>query len=297
MKDIKQYIDKVLGSSIRCLLPSYWWKRIFGLIVDEVEDVRKVANNKADKSIITNIQETSQKLEEVSERVEEAVPHILYAPITTLNEEQIAHNAAVLRSLGAINKPYMIEVYYVSGLVLYKVAVNGVTKENNVLTVIASHPLDATSTFAIQMKLQFSADGSCVAGPLRPDAELNAGSLSAVQNKVVTEALATKQDAISDLDAIRSGAAKGATAIQSVKTINGQSIIGEGDITIEADVDTSAFATKEELNALQTEVINNEEVTAAAINDLNTRIGAAADTAYVDNAIASAITLTLNTEV
>jgi hypothetical protein len=57
------------------------------------------------------------------------------------------------------------------------------------------------------------------------------------------------------------------------------------------------YATKEELNALQTEVINNEEVTAAAINDLNTRIGAAADTAYVDNAIASAITSTLNTEV
>lgn len=109
--------------------------------------------------------------------------------------------------------------------------------------------------------------------------------------------IAAKQDTITDLETIRSGAAKGATAIQKVKTINGQSIEGEGDITIEVDVDTSAFATKEELNALQTEVINNEEVTAAAINDLNTRIGAAADTAYVDNAISQAITSTLNTEV
>lgn len=129
------------------------------------------------------------------------------------------------------------------------------------------------------------------------DSELSETSENPVQNKVVTEALATKQDKINDLDAIRSGAAKGATAIQSVKTINGNSIVGEGDITIQADVDTSAFATKEELNALQIEVINNEEVTAAAINDLNKRIGAAADTAYVDNAIASAITSTLNTEV
>lgn len=57
------------------------------------------------------------------------------------------------------------------------------------------------------------------------------------------------------------------------------------------------LATKEELTTLQTEVINNEEVTAAAINDLNARIGAAADTAYVDNAISQAITSTLNTEV
>jgi hypothetical protein len=113
----------------------------------------------------------------------------------------------------------------------------------------------------------------------------------------IEQQIASKQDKINDLDAIRSGAAKGATAIQKVKTINGQSIEGEGDVTIQADVDTSALATKEELNALQTEVINNEEVTAAAINDLNTRIGAAADTAYVDNAIASAITSTLNTEV
>lgn len=42
-----------------------------------------------------------------------------------------------------------------------------------------------------------------------------------------------KQDKIEDLETIRSGAAKGATAIQEVKTINGQSIVGSGDITIE----------------------------------------------------------------
>lgn len=42
-----------------------------------------------------------------------------------------------------------------------------------------------------------------------------------------------KQDKISDLDAIRSGASKGATAIQEVKTINGQSIVGSGNIVIE----------------------------------------------------------------
>ena len=42
-----------------------------------------------------------------------------------------------------------------------------------------------------------------------------------------------KQDKIEDLETIRSGAAKGATAIQEVKTINGQTIVGSGNITIE----------------------------------------------------------------
>lgn len=48
-------------------------------------------------------------------------------------------------------------------------------------------------------------------------------------------ALATKQDVISDLSAIRSGAAAGATALQShqpLKTINGQSLVGNGNITV-----------------------------------------------------------------
>lgn len=34
--ELKQYIDKVLGNSIRCLLPSYWWRRIFNLTIDEI---------------------------------------------------------------------------------------------------------------------------------------------------------------------------------------------------------------------------------------------------------------------
>lgn len=39
-KELRAYIDRTLGNSIRCLLPSYWWKRIFGLVVDEVDKVK-----------------------------------------------------------------------------------------------------------------------------------------------------------------------------------------------------------------------------------------------------------------
>ena len=48
----------------------------------------------------------------------------------------------------------------------------------------------------------------------------------------LAQELSGKQATISDLETIRKGAAKGATAIQEVKTINGESIVGSGDIKV-----------------------------------------------------------------
>lgn len=55
MSKLKENIDRILGSSLRCLLPSYWWKRIFGLLVDEIDDVRSTANSKANKSEVASL--------------------------------------------------------------------------------------------------------------------------------------------------------------------------------------------------------------------------------------------------
>lgn len=67
---------------------------------------------------------------------------------------------------------------------------------------------------------------------------------------VLENSIATKQNAIEDLDTIRDGAALGATAIQSVKTINGQSIVGSGDIEIKGgtDVNLNDYYTKSEID-------------------------------------------------
>lgn len=48
------------------------------------------------------------------------------------------------------------------------------------------------------------------------DSALSSGSTNAVQNAVLTEALADKQETINDLEDIRSGANKGATALQEI---------------------------------------------------------------------------------
>ena len=54
----------------------------------------------------------------------------------------------------------------------------------------------------------------------------------------IKEEINKKQNTISDLETIRRGAALGATAIQKIKTINGESIEGEGNITIEVGGDS-----------------------------------------------------------
>lgn len=123
----------------------------------------------------------------------------------------------------------------------------------------------------------------------------NLESIIAAIEKQIT----AKQDKVDDLDDIRGGAAKGATAIQKVKTINGQSIEGEGDITIEGGseitIDSELSETSEnpvqnkvvtetlndkadisyvdeQITDLTNEMIANEEVHAGAYNDLNTRL-------------------------
>ena len=50
--ELKQQIDKVLGNSIRCLLPSYWWKRLFHQVADRIDEVEQSVESKADKSYV-----------------------------------------------------------------------------------------------------------------------------------------------------------------------------------------------------------------------------------------------------
>lgn len=67
MSKLKENIDRILGSSLRCLLPSYWWKRIFGLLVEEIDDVRSTANSKATKSEVASL---SNSVDALSDKVD-----------------------------------------------------------------------------------------------------------------------------------------------------------------------------------------------------------------------------------
>lgn len=50
-QELKQQIDKVLGNSIRCLLPSYWWKRLFTSLADRVDEVEQSTSQLIDSKV------------------------------------------------------------------------------------------------------------------------------------------------------------------------------------------------------------------------------------------------------
>jgi hypothetical protein len=111
---------------------------------------------------------------------------------------------------------------------------------------------------------------------IRDGAAKGATALQSVPSEYVTESelqgkgyattaqVDAKQDTISDLEAIREGAAKGATALQEhqpLKTINGESIVGEGNIEIEGGIaDLEGYATEEYVNtAVETVNVKGED--------------------------------------
>lgn len=49
MLTLKDKINRILGNNVRLLLPSYWWKRVFGAVVDEIESVEATANSVSKK--------------------------------------------------------------------------------------------------------------------------------------------------------------------------------------------------------------------------------------------------------
>ena len=39
-KELKDYINRTLGSSLKCVLPSYWWKKLLHYLVDHIEEIQ-----------------------------------------------------------------------------------------------------------------------------------------------------------------------------------------------------------------------------------------------------------------
>lgn len=50
-QELRTYIDRVLGNSLRCLLPSYWWKRLFGAVADTMEASEKFTKKLIDTKV------------------------------------------------------------------------------------------------------------------------------------------------------------------------------------------------------------------------------------------------------
>jgi NAD dependent epimerase/dehydratase family enzyme len=89
------------------------------------------------------------------------------------------------------------------------------------------------------------------------DTESLSGIIASIEQQI-----ANKQDKINDLDTIREGASKGTTALQEhqqLKTINGESIVGSGNITIQGGSGGSVDPELNDIvNSLYTSELNND---------------------------------------
>ena len=77
--ELKSYIDRILGNSVRLLLPSYWWKRAFGAVIDEVESV-DTKTNSLSSSVASVRKEFGEEIEKVQQAVQQITPkeYVLY---------------------------------------------------------------------------------------------------------------------------------------------------------------------------------------------------------------------------
>lgn len=345
--ELKQQIDKVLGNSIRCLLPSYWWKKLFHQVADRIDDVEKSVEPKADKDYV------DRKVNEAKESFNQVLFH---APIggQLSTDKKVVNKQSYQRVMDGYSKGLYFETKVSGGFgILDSIMIISPDITGGQLKMIILNELGIGF-----QRLSVSSDGSAtIEEIISTDSELSDTSTNPVQNKAIksyvddssanvkdyTDAevakkvdkvegkqlstedfttalktkleglsnyddteisnavarlrddfnsltqedisaaienfneiisfldgiedsesldsiiasieqqIANKQDKIEDLETIRSGAALGATALQEQQ-------------------DISHLATKEEVTNLQNEVIANEEVSAAAFNNLHTRV-------------------------
>ena len=49
IQELHTYIDRTLGNNVRCLLSSFWWKKLFHLVVDKVDEAENKISDKQDR--------------------------------------------------------------------------------------------------------------------------------------------------------------------------------------------------------------------------------------------------------
>lgn len=252
-QELKNNIEKVLGNSIRCLLPSYWWKKLFYSVADRIDEVEVDVNNTLTKSF----KEFEGKHPDIADRTfciiyygeeqakQQEKNRVLYRKVYTeliaKSQIQPCYIAAPVIGvydmyLACVNSQILLES---GSIVVPNIYIMGGKKWMDVVI----HEDGST-------ELRDTLYGSATS--ITVDSQLSDTSTNPVQNKVVYSEFQKKQNMISDLADIRSGAALGKTALQQA--------------------DIADLATKDDITNLTNEIITNEKIHAAALNDLNERL-------------------------
>lgn len=239
-QELKNKIEKVLGNSIRCLLPSYWWKNLFHSVADRIDEVEVDLNTTLTKSF-----------EEFEEKHPDAADRTFY--IIGYGEEQAEQqekNKVLFNKVRAeLNFKSQAQPCYIAAPVvgLYHQVLSCVNAQiltdiggglifPNIYIVAGKKWMDVIIYQDGSTELRDTLYGGTTS--ITVDSQLSDTSTNPVQNKV----------------------------IKGYVDYNIKNAIG--------NIDFSTLATKKEIQNLTNEIVKNEKAIAEAMNRLNMRINA-----------------------
>lgn len=293
---MKKEINRTLGNSLRCILPSFWWKRLLGKMADRIESAESAASNASRIAMLAGM-EAADKQEKLysgsniktingesllgSGNLEisggDANQIIFYATEgdAVLTDAQIAHNVESMqkqRTAFLNNTPvaFFISVKGSDGVQLFE-PVAFYSPSNNTAIPVLFYIMGGGF---FQYGVTCNWDGTATLQDVNwIDSELSETRESPVQNKVVTAALNEKAS----------------IAYVDEKVANA----GGGNITVDSEF--SETSENPVQNKVITEALNdlvslNEQTNNSLFElskDINVKINAKADISYVDEKVAN----------
>jgi hypothetical protein len=253
-QDLKKFIDRVLGSSIRCLLPSYWWKRIFHAVVDKcdaevasvasaVDSIEQEVGSKVDYVIVSgqdsDIEKNKEAYKFIKARGYDKPLYIWYRNTPTGN-----HQFRVDYRLGG--------GYWdvIDGAMKWYIALFNVNFTEGDRTL---------NTFFVKLYEDGTLSGLNL---IYEDSYMSDTSERAVQNKVVKAYVDESVASLATKDELAESEEVAAAALVDLE---GRKADREEVVKAIAELNVPTLATKEELTEA-------EEVAAAALNDLDNRL-------------------------
>lgn len=253
-QDLKKYIDRVLGSSIRCLLPSYWWKRIFHAVVDKcdaevasvasaVDSINQEVGSKVDYVIVSgqdsDIEKNKEAYKFIKARGYDKPLYIWY------------------RNTPEGNQRFRVDYRFGGG---YWDVIDGAMKWYIELFNVNFTEGDRNlNTFFVKLYEDGTLSGLNV---IYEDSYISDTSERAVQNKVVKAYVDASVAPLATKDELTEAEEVAAAALVDLEERKADR---EEVVKAIAELNVPTLATKDELTEA-------EEVAAAALNDLNNRL-------------------------
>lgn len=188
MATLKDKINRILGNNVRLLLPSYWWKRVFGLVVDRIDEVENNARitvdsklSKTSKNAVQN-KVIAEEFEVIAEKFDKQQCVFVVSSDGTAPENYKQQNKESYNKVyESIDADRWINVFVLYGG-YFRIQVDSITFSGNNEVVLYATFNDSFIEFRV------SFDGSVVtqySGSLKIDSSVSSTSTNAVQNKVI----------------------------------------------------------------------------------------------------------------